>query len=131
MKKTVVGVKLYDTLRREYSQKEYHFFALDDVVSGDLVVVETVNGFTIGKISKHIGLHEKNFASKYIVQIIDKDSYLEKVKEAEKTESMKAKLNSILEQESEKQHYLNVAKDLSNSEEVRGLALQLIEKMTK
>lgn len=130
MNKRVVAVNFRTSSSDEvYGGKDYHFYSLDDVHTGDKVVVETVNGLTIGRVSRLLPDNESKYANKWIVQKIDTKAYSERVEKEEKLADLKAQLSYKLSLDSEREYYKEL-QNYSGSEDVRILAEE-ISKMTE
>ena len=130
MNKQIVAVKFRIERNNEeiYGGREYHFFSLEDVYPGDIVVVNTVNGLRLASVSRLVDhSSEKSYANKWIVQKVDKEKYLEKVKEEERISDLKARLNVELSKKNEKEHYQSILDSPESSENAKELARQILE----
>lgn len=134
MNKQIIGVKFQELtianrggdIRKvlKFSDKEYHYFSLSDVKVDDLVIVETINGLRIGKVSQI--LSESNYASAHVIQKIDLQSYQDRVERFEKAETIKAQLNTELKKQQEIKLYESIATD-SDDESIKALAEEYLE----
>lgn len=102
---TIVGLNIQENQgsTKEFSHKEYHYFALEDVKVGDLVIVKTANGLRIAKVSSI--LNSSDYASSYIVQKIDIEQYEIKIKKQIDKANMKAALDLKIQKSKEKDFY--------------------------
>ena len=128
MQKLVASVVLQNAEKnalKPFGDKEYHYFILNDVLPGDLVVLETLSGFRLGKVSKVFSAIEPNMASKFIVQKIDLESYRNQVIQMEELNKLQAQLHLELSKASEDEYYKSLL--TSDNEKVRELAQKILD----
>lgn len=89
MEKKIISVK-FDDLPRS---KEYAFATFIEVKVGDLVVVDTINGFTIGTVTNLTGALPDNKVLKEVVDVIDVSAFNVRKEKAEKMAKLKAKMD--------------------------------------
>lgn len=127
MNKRIAGVKFQKEFGG-YGDREYHFFVLEDVEKDDLVVVDTVNGVRLGKVSRFVNQNEKQYANKYIIQKVDMESYTKKVEEAERQADLIARLENEMKRTEETNRYKTIIKE-SSDESVIALAKEILKNL--
>jgi hypothetical protein len=74
--------------------KEYHFLTvLNDLKKGDLVVVDTRNGYSLAKVVKYITLPKVGIEiNKYVVSVVNVKEHEQQVAVVERAEEIKAQM---------------------------------------
>ena len=89
MTNKIVGVKFDNS---PYS-KEYAFITYIDVKIGDLVVVDTRNGFTLGTVTNLTGSIPCKQELKEVVDVVNVSEFNARKEKAEKLKKLKAKMD--------------------------------------
>lgn len=132
--KRAVAIKFQES-RGGFSEKGYHFFTLDDTLTiDDLVVVDTVNGFSLGKVDEILKPENPHQANKYVIQKIDFASHNQNVKEEENRLLLQEKLRVQQQTESSRLAQIkNYESIISNTTDVHiiEMAKQLLASLGK
>lgn len=100
---------------KETPFKSYHFLTdLEDLKVGDLVVVDTRNGFQLAEVEKYVTskkLDSLDINGKWVVQKIDMEQHFARVAKEKKMAELKAKMDSRRQQIQEYQLLVLMAKE--------------------
>lgn len=120
MKKLVAKVKFIQDVNTNYDsfrEKEYNFQTdIEDLVLGDSLVVETVNGLRIAKFTGYIdlgfgiNLESVTYPSKWVIQKIDLSTHNKRKENAERVEKLKIMLENERKKAAELEIYEILAK---------------------
>lgn len=126
MRKKVIAVNfqtnesMYDS-DFEWGNQDYHYFVLEDIEVGDLVVVKVKNKYKIVRVSRILLPTEKSYADTYIVQKIDVDAYAKKQEELVEREMREHELQHLLSLENELKEYKEII-DTTTSDRLKEIA---------
>lgn len=107
MNNKLISVKFDDY---PYS-KEYVFACFVDVNVGDIVVVDTANGFQIAKVTKLTGELPSGKVIKEVVDVIDVSAFNARKEKAEKLKKLKSKMDKRVKELQDIAVYELLAKD--------------------
>lgn len=98
MKQRIVAIQFkhaYD--KEEWGQKEYHYLTtLNDLTAGDLVVVETINGYSVAKVVRYIS--NSSHAFRYVIQKVDVEAHEEMLEKEMKLAFIRAEIEDRAEE---------------------------------
>lgn len=98
MKQRIVSIQFkhaYD--KEEWGQKEYHYLTtLNDLTAGDLVVVETINGYSVAKVVRYIS--NSSHAFRYVIQKVDVEAHEEMLEKEMKLAFIRAEIEDRAEE---------------------------------
>lgn len=87
----VAQVMFFDTYGNLQQNQGYHFFTtIEDLEEGDLLVVETQNGYKVVQFDKY--LLTSSYAKSYVVQKVETEKLEEEKERAEKIGQLRKKI---------------------------------------
>lgn len=87
----VAQVIFFDTYGKLQENQAYHFFTtIEDLEEGDLLVVETQNGYKVVHFQKY--LLTSSYAKSYVVQKVETEKLEEEKERAEKISQLRKKI---------------------------------------
>lgn len=87
----VAQVMFFDTYGNLQESQGYHFFTtIEDLEEGDLLVVETQNGYKVVQFHKY--LLTSSYAKSYVVQKVETEKLEEEKERAEKISQLRKKI---------------------------------------
>lgn len=104
-------VAVVEFINNTYGSSKQYFFKidLDEVMSGDLVVVDTANGYQVVKV---LGFQDLNkLATKWVVSKVDLESHQIRLEKEKKVELLKQKMEKRRKQIEEIQIYRMMAQE--------------------
>lgn len=106
---TTVSVKFVGQQNQSYNQdKEYAFLTDLDLEVGDLVVVDTVNGYKTANITSKFG--NKHKSTRWVVCVVDTEKFAEKLKELKRKQFIMTQMKQRLEEVNIIDQFKQVAK---------------------
>ena len=126
MGKTYVKVQFKDAYANKFGDKKYVFGTYGKLEVGDVVVVDTVNGVALGKISNINVVPPCGVGTlRLVICKVNFDEHLELVRKEAKIEEIKKKLETRFEENSRMETY----KKLSENDPVMKALLEELSKL--
>ncbi len=126
MSKTYVKVQFKDAYANKFGDKEYTFGTYKKLEVEDIVVVDTVNGVALGKISDiDVAPPDGVGTFRLVICKVNLDEHLEFVRKEAKIEEIKKKLETRFEESSRMETY----KRLSENDPVMKSLLEELSKL--
>ena len=106
------GIKFRSYKSKVYDSNEYYYKTFFPVYAGQLVVVSTKDGYSVGMVFQ-VGLSPENRekATRYLVQPIDDTVFLARLAADERTSELKAKMDRRVKELQENRIYEILAQD--------------------
>ena len=86
--------KISVQLLQDFHKKDYCFLCYDEVSIGDLVVVDTVNGFLLGRVTDLEGSLPDSKVLKEVVAVVNEEPYKTRQAIAERKKELKKKMDA-------------------------------------
>lgn len=109
-----------------WNAKDYHYYALEDIEPGDLVVVKVHHKYKIVRVSKVLSQYEEVYASNYIIQKIDIDAYQKKQEDLLEQEIRDNEFRKLLDLEAHLTKYQEII-ETTKSSRLKEIAEQKIK----
>lgn len=96
---------------QKFGEKQYDYLTIEkDLKEGDMVVVETANGFAVARFVRYVENFEVN-SQKWILTVIDIEAFQERKKQAKEAMQLRQRIKERAAAVKEQQEYEQLAKD--------------------
>lgn len=96
---------------QKFGEKQYDYLTIEkDLKEGDMVVVETANGFAVARFVRYVENFDVN-SQKWILTVIDIEAFQERKKQAKEAMQLRQRIKERAAAVKEQQEYEQLAKD--------------------
>lgn len=96
---------------QKFGEKQYDYLTIEkDLKEGDMVVVETANGFAVARFVRYVENFDVN-SQKWILTVIDIEAFQERKKQAKEAMQLRQRIKERAAAVKEQQEYEQLAKE--------------------